>query len=129
MGLLGKLKPKFWDHYDVASGPQRSLFNFRRIWFLTVLWTAGVSLLPLIFIMVLDYRATRKGIESEIRLRTVRLVSTAEGQVTFSWRKGSRPSVYYPSPPLSEFWVLRRAGTGIGKPETKLRRVRRYGDY
>jgi two-component system, NtrC family, sensor kinase len=83
MGLLGKLKPKFWDHYDVASGPQKQLFNFRRIWLLAVLWTVGVSLVPLIFITVVDYRATRKGIESEIRLRTARLVSNTRRSVTF----------------------------------------------
>ena len=79
----GKWKPKFWDHYDVASGPQKQLFNFRRIWLLAVLWTVGVSLVPLIFITVLDYRATLKGIESEIRLRTARLVSNTRRSVTF----------------------------------------------
>ena len=46
-------------------------------------WTVGVSLVPLIFITVLDYRATRKGIESEIRLRTARLVSNTRRSVTF----------------------------------------------
>jgi signal transduction histidine kinase len=83
MSLPGKLKPKFWDHYDVASGPQKQLFNFRRIWLLAVLLTVGVSLVPLIFITVLDYRATRKGIESEIRLRTARLVSNTRRSVSF----------------------------------------------
>jgi two-component system NtrC family sensor kinase len=83
MSLLGKLKPKFWDHYDVASGSQKQLFNFRRIWLLAVLLSVGVSLVPLIFITVLDYRATRKGIESEIRLRTARLVSNTRRSVTF----------------------------------------------
>ncbi len=83
MGLLEKLKPRFWDHYDVASGPQRSLFNFRRVWLLAVLITAAVSLLPLIFITVVNYRATQKGIESEIRLRTVRLVSNIRRSVSF----------------------------------------------
>ena len=81
MGLWGK--PKFWDHYDVASGPQKSLFNFRRVWFLAVLITAAVSLLPLIFITVVNYRATQRGFESEIRLRTVRLVSNIRRSVKF----------------------------------------------
>ena len=43
----------------------------------------GVSLVPLIFITVFDYRATRKGIESEIRLRTARLVSNTRRSVNF----------------------------------------------
>jgi two-component system, NtrC family, sensor kinase len=83
MGFPVKWKPKFWDYYDVASGPQRSLFNFRKIWFLAVILTAGVSLLPLIFITAVNYRATQKGIESEIRLRTTRLVSNLRRSVTF----------------------------------------------
>ena len=81
MGLWGK--PKFWEHYDVASGPQKSLFNFHRVWFLVVLITAAVSLLPLIFITVVNYRATQKGFESEIRHRTVRLVSNIRRSVKF----------------------------------------------
>jgi two-component system, NtrC family, sensor kinase len=81
MSLWGK--PKFWDHYDVASGPHKSLFNFRRVWFLAVLITAAVSLLPLIFITVVNYRATQRGFESEIRLRTVRLVSNIRRSVKF----------------------------------------------
>ncbi len=83
MGFPLKWKPKFWNYYDVASGPQRPLFNFRKIWFLAVMLTAGVSLLPLIFITMVNYRATQKGIESEIRLRTVRLVSNLRRSVTF----------------------------------------------
>ncbi len=81
MSLWGK--PKFWQHYDVASSLQKSLFNFRRVWFLVVLITAAVSLLPLIFITVVNYRATQMGFESEIRLRTVRLVSNIRRSVTF----------------------------------------------
>lgn len=81
MGLWGK--PKFWNYYDVAAGPHKSLFNFRRVWFLAVLITAAVSLLPLIFITVVNYRATQMGFESEIRLRTVRLVSNIRRSVKF----------------------------------------------
>jgi two-component system, NtrC family, sensor kinase len=81
MGLWGK--PKFWEHYDVASGPQKSLFNFRRVWFLAVLLTAAVSLVPLIFITVVNYRATKSGFESEIRLRTLGLVSNIRRSVKF----------------------------------------------
>jgi two-component system, NtrC family, sensor kinase len=76
-------KPKFWEHYDAASGLHKSLFNFRRVWFLAVLITAAVSLLPLIFITVVNYRATQNGFESEIRLRTARLVSNIRRSVKF----------------------------------------------
>jgi two-component system, NtrC family, sensor kinase len=83
MPFWGNWKPKFWDHYDAAAGPHKNLFNFRRIWFLAVFLTAGVSLVPLIFITAVNYRATQQGIESEIRLRTVRLVSNTRRSVTF----------------------------------------------
>jgi two-component system, NtrC family, sensor kinase len=81
MSLWGK--PKFWGHYDVASGPQKSLFNFRRVWLLAVLIMAAVSLLPLIFITGVNYQATQRGFESETRLRTDRLVSNIRRSVKF----------------------------------------------
>jgi signal transduction histidine kinase len=83
MALFDKWKPKFWDHYNAAAESRKSLFNYRRIWFLAVFLTAGVSLLPLIFITILNYRATQKGIESEILLRTSRLVSNTRRSITF----------------------------------------------
>jgi len=83
MSFLGKLKPKFWDYQDVAAGPFKHLFNFRRIWKLAVFLTAGVVLVPLIFITVIDYKVTQNGIESEILLRTSRLVSNTRRTVSF----------------------------------------------
>lgn len=67
----------------MASGPQKSLFNFHRVWFLVVLITTAVSLLPLIFITAVNYRATQMGFESEIHHRTVRLVSNIRRSVKF----------------------------------------------
>jgi len=81
--MLERLKPKFWDHVDVAAGPLRHLFNFRRIWKLAVLLTAGVSLLPLIFITVIDYKVTQSSAESEVLLRTSRLVSNTRRTISF----------------------------------------------
>lgn len=81
--LQGRVKPKFWDHHDVAAGPQKHLFNFRRIWKLAVLLTAGVAILPLLFLVVIDYNFTKHALESEIRLRTSRLVSNTRRAVSF----------------------------------------------
>jgi two-component system NtrC family sensor kinase len=80
---MGMLKPKFWDYYDVAAGPYKHLFNFRRIWKWAVLLTAGVSLLPLISITLIDYDFTQRAIESEIMLRTSRLVSNTRRSISF----------------------------------------------
>ena len=81
--MLEKLKPKFWDHVDVAAGPLHRLFNFRRIWKLAVLLTAGVALLPLIFITLIDYKVTQNSVESEVLLRTSRLVSNTRRTISF----------------------------------------------
>lgn len=83
MTALAKLKPKFWDHVDVAAGPYKHFFNFRRIWELAVVLTAGVSLVPLIIITMIDYQVTQKSIESEILLRTSRLVSNTRRAISF----------------------------------------------
>ena len=80
---MGILKPKFWDYHDVAAGPYKHLFNFRRIWKWAVLLTAGVALLPLIFITLIDYDFTQRAIESEIMLRTSRLVSNTRRSISF----------------------------------------------
>ena len=80
---MGILKPKFWDYYDVAAGPYKHLFNFRRIWKWAVLLAAGVALLPLISITLIDYDFTQRAIESEITLRTSRLVSNTQRNISF----------------------------------------------
>ena len=80
---MGILKPKFWGYYDVAAGPYKHLFNFQRIWKWTVLLTAAVVLAPLISITLIDYNVTQNAIESEITLRTSRLVSNTQRSISF----------------------------------------------
>lgn len=77
------LKPKFWDHEDVAAGPYKHLFNFRRIWKLAVLLTAGVVFIPLVFFAAVDYKVTQSSLESEIVMRTSRLVSNTRRNISF----------------------------------------------
>lgn len=83
MSILKKLKPSFWDYLDVAAGPLKHLFNFRRIWKLAVILTAGVALVPLVAITVIDYKVTQNAIESEILFRTSRLVSNTWRNISF----------------------------------------------
>jgi len=75
MSLLNKIKPKFWDHHDTASGSHTRLFNFRRKWKLIVLLSSIVTLTPLIIMAFIDYRLTRKTMEDQLVLHTSRLVS------------------------------------------------------
>jgi two-component system, NtrC family, sensor kinase len=81
--ITTRFKPKFWDHQDAAAGPFKSLFNFRKIWKQAAFLTAGVSLIPLIFMAIIDYNVTQNAIESEILLRTSRLVSNTRRSISF----------------------------------------------
>ncbi len=81
--ITTRFKPHFWDHQDAAAGHFKSLFNFRRIWKQAAFLTAGVSLIPLIFMATIDYNVTQDAIESEILLRTSRLVSNTRQTISF----------------------------------------------
>ena len=78
-----RFMPKFWEYRDVASGPFRALFDFRKIWKQAVFLCAGVALTPLILMALIDYNVTQKAIESEILLRTSRLVSNERRAISF----------------------------------------------
>jgi len=83
MSILKRLKPKFWDHEDVAAGPYKHLFNFRRIWELAVLLTVGVTLIPMIALTLIGHKFTKNAIESEIFLQMSRLVSNTRRTISF----------------------------------------------
>jgi two-component system, NtrC family, sensor kinase len=83
MSFRWSIKPQFWDHRDVASGLHKYMFNFRRIWYLSVLLTTGVAVIPVFFLAAIDYQVTQKAIESEIMLRTSRLVSNTRRTLSF----------------------------------------------
>ncbi len=83
MPMLDKLKPAFWSHRNVETGPYKHLFNYRRIWYLAVLVTSCVVLAPLVFMSVIDYRVGKHDVESHIVLRTSRTVSNAQRTLSF----------------------------------------------
>jgi signal transduction histidine kinase len=83
MTVLQRLKPRFWDHRDAASGADKHSFNLRRIWYLSVLLTAGAALIPLCLLAAIDYQMTQKAIESENVLRISRLVSNTRRSLAF----------------------------------------------
>lgn len=83
MKVLNRIKPEFWDHRIFSEGPYSSHFKFRRTWYAAVCLTSAVVLAPLIFMAVMDYRATRHDVESEILLRTSRLVSNTRRTLSY----------------------------------------------
>ncbi|OQX64536.1 MAG: two-component sensor histidine kinase [Desulfococcus sp. 4484_242] len=80
---MKRLKPKFWAYRDVAAGSREELFNFRRIWKLTVFLTTGAAVIPLIFFAIVDYHLARRSVESENLLRTARVVSNTRRSISF----------------------------------------------
>ncbi len=83
MVLLAKLKPAFWNIRPQARGTSKYLFNYRRIWKLSVLLTSIVVLVPLVFITVVGYKVTEHDLEIEFRLRTARIVSNTRRTIDF----------------------------------------------
>ncbi len=83
MRFWSAFKPAFWDHEDVAAGPYKHLFNFRRMWKASVALIAAVALAPLVFMTVIDYQVSQKAIESDIVYQTARLVSNTRRSVSF----------------------------------------------
>jgi signal transduction histidine kinase len=83
MTFWSKIKPAFWDHEDIAAGPRKHLFNFRRIWRMSVILTAGAALTPLVFMTLVDYNVSQQAIESDIYYQTARLVSNTRRNISF----------------------------------------------
>jgi signal transduction histidine kinase len=83
MSYRSILKPAFWDHEDVAAGPHKHLFNFRRMWRSAVILTAMVALAPLLFMAAIDYNVSQKAIEADIHYQTARLVSNTRRSISF----------------------------------------------
>jgi signal transduction histidine kinase len=82
MMFLKRYKPRFLDYHDQASGIYKSLFNFRLLWKQSIASILAVALLPLLVLAVIDYNISKQAIESEILLRTARLVSNARRTLT-----------------------------------------------
>jgi signal transduction histidine kinase len=83
MSIFSILKPKFLIYKQGAGEGAKSLVNFPRLWKSAILLTAGVALVPLIFITMIDYNVTQQAIESECLLRTSRIVSNTRRTISF----------------------------------------------
>ena len=80
--LFKRYKPRFLDYHDQASGMYKSLFNFRQLWKQSITITLVVALMPLLALAIVDYNITKQATESELLLRTARLVSNARRTLT-----------------------------------------------
>jgi len=78
------LRPQFWDRTDGGISAEKHSLNLRRLWKITVLIMTVVSLAPLVVMTAIDYTVTQKSVESELVLRTSRIVSNTKRAVEFS---------------------------------------------
>jgi len=67
----------------MASVPYRATCQFRRLWYGVIFLTSVIALFPLIFLALIDYKATQHDLESEILLRTSRLVSNTSRTIFY----------------------------------------------
>ncbi|MDM8537353.1 ATP-binding protein [Desulfobacterales bacterium HSG17] len=81
--LLKRLSPAFWSLPVESSGPFKHMFDFRKMWKMTVCIMSVVTLIPLIIITLIDYNYTQRSIESESLLRTARITSNAKRTLSF----------------------------------------------
>ncbi len=67
----------------MAPVPYRATCQFRRLWYGVIFLTSAIALFPLIFLALIDYRATQHDLESEILLRTSRMVSNTSRTIFY----------------------------------------------
>jgi signal transduction histidine kinase len=77
--LLRVLRPRFLNAPHMAYG---SLRDYRRMWLLSIVGLAAVSLIPLLILAVTDYQLTRRALQVENSLRLVRIASNTRRTVT-----------------------------------------------
>ncbi|MFH2002433.1 MAG: two-component sensor histidine kinase, partial [Planctomycetota bacterium] len=83
MKFLKRIKPDFWDDKNTKSNRFPSLINFRRVWKVSVLALTAVSIVPLLFISLIDYNKSKNAMESAVLLRTSRFTSNTWRTISF----------------------------------------------
>ncbi|MDR0477824.1 MAG: two-component sensor histidine kinase, partial [Desulfobulbaceae bacterium] len=75
--------PNFLRDHASQDRSFKQMFDFRHIWRQAVILTSLVALVPLVVTTAVNYKLTRKSIEDEDLLRTVRIGSNARDSVSF----------------------------------------------
>ena len=83
MSIIHKLKPRFWRTSESEKASFKHLFNFRRLWKVTILVTSAVALIPLIAMTIVDYNVSHSAVYSSSLIRTTKLVSNTWRTIQF----------------------------------------------
>jgi len=80
--LFAKIKPKFWD-IRPSKARDQILFNYRKVWLISIFMLTVVSLVPLIMFMIFNFRLAHEAIQEENRMRTARLTSNTRRTIAY----------------------------------------------
>jgi len=84
---LRSLKPYFFDHKVSETGLFKHLFDYRRMWKLSIGFSVMFALVPVLCAGIFDFMVTKTSMESELFQRTARVVSNTRRSVTFFMAK------------------------------------------
>jgi signal transduction histidine kinase len=81
MNLFHKMKPKFW--HAQAFTDDQVLFDYRKVWLMSIVLLISVSLLPLTMFVLFNFNLAYRTIKNENHLRTARITSNTRRALTF----------------------------------------------
>ena len=82
MHLFQHTKPKFWN-IRASKTPEKLLFNYRRVWLVSIFLLIVVSLFPMSILMAININLAREAIRNENHLRTIRITSNTRRTITY----------------------------------------------
>ena len=82
MNLFQHTKPKFWN-IRVSKTPDKLLFNYRRVWLVSIFLLIVVSLFPMSLLMTINFKLAHEALRSENHLRTLRITSNTRRTITY----------------------------------------------
>ena len=80
--LVEKIKQKFWS-VRASKTDGQILFNYKRVWLFSVVLLIVVSLLPMSFLVAINFQLTHRAIREENNLRTARITSNTRRTITY----------------------------------------------
>ena len=81
--MLGKFKPKFWDHLEIPGDSHHKSYGLRRKWKLMVVLTLIVALAPFLSLSFVSYQSIREAAQSEAMDQTRRLLENLQQVIVY----------------------------------------------
>ncbi|MBI4775570.1 MAG: ATP-binding protein [Deltaproteobacteria bacterium] len=82
MDVFQHTRPHFWN-IRASKTHDRLLFNYRRVWLVSIFLLLVVSLFPMSILMGINFKLAHEAISNENRLRTLRITSNTRRTITY----------------------------------------------